>query len=321
MTYAATHRMILETKPSDADTASRWGCRALKMARVGLLAMLIVAGAAHAAIGYSVRSDGDKKLYRINLSTGVATALGDTGFSKIEALAMSPAGEVFGVNPATSQLVKCSTTAGTCAGIGTLSGVPPAQTNVGLTFDASGKLFMSLSAVFYAVNPVNAMSTALGPTGAALSGLANGKVTTGCASGVYAVGGNSDQGKLYCMNTTTGAASEIGSAPNVTSLDGGLDGDLATGLVWGITNANPAQIYSINPSVSPLAAINVKTVTVGGQNAGGFESLAVNASVLRGASADAEVPTLGVGAGALLVGLLICCAGLSSRRSRQLFKA
>ena len=77
--------------------------------RVVVAALLAMAAHAFAGpIGYSVRSDVDRKLYRIDMATGVATDIGVTGFSKIEGLAISTTGEIYGVNPSTAQLVKCS---------------------------------------------------------------------------------------------------------------------------------------------------------------------------------------------------------------------
>ena len=72
----------------------------------GALSTVVASGAFAAAIGYSVRSDADRKLYRVDMATGAATVIGATGFNKIEALAMNAAGEIYGVSPATAQLVK-----------------------------------------------------------------------------------------------------------------------------------------------------------------------------------------------------------------------
>jgi hypothetical protein len=225
-------------------------------------------------IGYSVRSDlPDRRLYSINLLTGVATELGATGFTKIEALAMNDAGELFGVNPQSAQLVRCSATTGSCTAVGNLTGIPPGSTNAGLTFDSTGRLVLAINAVVYVVNPANASTTVLGPSGAAISGLARGATSANCANGLYAIGGNSDQGKFYCINGSTGAATQLGTLAGVGALDGGIDGDSRTGLVWGITDEAAARVYSIIPGT--LAIGIVSNVTLNGVAVGGFESLAV----------------------------------------------
>ena len=96
--------------------------------RVVVAALLAMSAHAFAGpIGYSVRSDVDRKLYRIDMATGVATDIGVTGFSKIEGLAISTTGEIYGVNPSTAQLVKCSAITGACAAVGTLTGLPQLQ--------------------------------------------------------------------------------------------------------------------------------------------------------------------------------------------------
>jgi hypothetical protein len=278
-------RMILKTVVRASINAERRAVRALRVLAVACLAVTTLA---NAAVGFSVRSDTDKKMFRIELATGVATELGDSGFSKIEALAINSAGELFGVNPLTAQLVKCSSTNGVCAAVGILPGIPSASTNVGLTFDASGRLVMAINAVVYTVDTATAATAVLGSAGAALSGLASGSTSASCVSGLYGVGGNSDQGKFYCINATTGAASQLGTLPSVTALDGGLDGDPSTGLVWGITNGTAAQIYSVDPAT--LVVSNARAVTVGGVPAGGFENLAVQPSAA--AATSVEVPTL-----------------------------
>ena len=59
----------------------------------------------------------------------------------------------------------------------------------------------------------------------------------------------------------------------VSPLDSGLDGDPVTGLVWGVSNDDPGQVFAIN--TTSLAISNTNTVTLAGKAIGGFESLAV----------------------------------------------
>lgn len=206
---------------------------------------------------------------------------------------MNANGELYGVNPTTAQLIKCSTSTGACTAVGTMTDVPSSPlANAGLAFDPNGKLFLAINALIYSVDPAKALTTVIGPAGAAISGLASGKPTPRCASGLYAVGGNSDQGKLYCINTATGAAAQLGTMTSGVSLDGGLDADATTGRVIGITNAAAAQIYSVDPA--SLTVTNLKAVTLNGNPIGGFESLAVRRSiVVTGNHAAHEVPALG----------------------------
>ena len=238
--------------------------------------------------GYSVRSDVDRKMYRINMMTGVASELGPTGFSKIEALAINPAGEIFGVNPASAQLVKCLSTTGACSAVGLLNGVAQLQTNAGMAFSAAGVLYLAINAVVYRVDPLTAAAVALGSSGPALSGLAGVAPSATCASGLFGIGGNTDRGKFYCINVSNGVATLLGTI-GLTPLDSGLDGDSVTGLVWGVSNDTPGQVFAIDPET--LALSNLNTVTLGGSPLGGFESLAIVhvADELAGAT---PVPTL-----------------------------
>jgi hypothetical protein len=279
--------------------------------RVGLvLASTLVTASIAAAfpLGYSVRSDATTRdIYRIDLASGAATQLGPSGFSKIEALAMSPTGELFGVNPQSAQLVRCNTSTGACTAIGTLSGIPSASTNAGLAFDSTGRLFLSMNAVLYSVNPSSAATTVLGSSGAAISGLASRSATSNCASGLFGIGGNSDQGRFYCLNTTNGSATLLGSLSGIGALDGGLDSDSRTGFVWGLTNETPGRTYAVDPVT--LAVSNIRTVTVNDQPTGGFESLAV-------APSPEETVSVPVAPLPYLIGVCLTLLGLSGFKLR-----
>jgi hypothetical protein len=166
------------------------------------------------------------------------------------------------------------------------------------------------------VDPATGAASVLGSANAAISGLASGSVSATCTSGLYGIGGNSDQGKLYCINATSGAATQLGTLSGVSALDGGLDGDRNTGLIWGVTNGTASQIYSVNPAT--LAVSNTQPVTINGAPAGGFESLAVQPSAA--AVTGVGVPTLGRLSWmfVLLGGLLVpAFAALSARGKKS----
>jgi len=282
---------------------------------VALLAMPALAG----PIGDAVRSDVDRHLYRIDMATGEAIDLGLTGFSKLEGLAISPAGELYGVNPPTAQLVKCLAATGACTLIGPLSGLPPLQTNAGLTFATNGTLYLAMNAVIYRVDPNTGATVALGGTGPALAGLAAIAPSDRCPSGVYGMGGNSDRGRFYCVNTDNGSTTLLGTL-TMNPLDVGLDGDAATGLVWGVSNDTPGQVFSVDPVT--LTLDNIHTVKAGATALGGFESLAVARSGTQAlgdpyplaAQQALVVPTLQPALLALL-SLLLVAAAVSRRRS------
>jgi hypothetical protein len=280
------------------------------------ICLAVGASALAAPTGYSVRSDVDRKLYSIDMASGAATALGATGFNKIEGLAINDAGEIYGVNPATAQLVKCSSTTGACAAVGILSGLPQIQTNAGLAFSSTGVLFLAANAVIYRVDPATAAAAALGTTGPALAGLAGVAPSDRCASGIFGMGGNNDKGKIYCVDTSNGVATLLGSI-SLAPLDVGLDGDTSTGLVWGVTNDVPAKVFSVTPST--LTVANMNTVTLAGEEIGGFESLAIAHSVKAAAgAADPQgvigIPTLSLWTQLLLAALTASVGILATRR-------
>ncbi len=277
---------------------------------VAFAGALCASGAFAAVIGFSVRSDVDRKLYRVDMATGVATAIGPTNFSKIEALAMNAAGDIYGVNPATAQLVKCSSTTGACTAVGLLIGLPQVQANAGLAFTTNGAMYLAANAVVYRVDPASAAAAPLGGTGPALSGLAGVAPTANCTSGLFGIGGNSDRGKLYCINTTTGATTLLGPL-TVNPLDSGLDGDPVTGIVWGISNDDPGQVFAINPTT--LAVTNLTTVTLAGAPIGGFESLAIQHT--NDVVVTQPVPTLSMMA-LLLLSLLMASVAIFAQRRR-----
>lgn len=289
--------------------------------RVVVAALLAMCAHASAGpIGYSVRSDVDRKLYRIDMATGVATEVGATGFSKIEGLAINAAGEIFGVNPSTAQLVKCLAATGQCTAVGTLTGLPQLQVNAGLTFASNGSLYLAMNAVVYRVDPATAATAALGGSGPALSGLAGVAPTTACPSGLFGMGGNGDRGKFYCINVNTGAATLLGTL-GTSPLDVGLDGDPVTGLVWGISNDEPGQVFAVDPAT--LSVTNVNTVTLAGKAIGGFESLAISRTGTAGtgdpviepaAAAIPDIPTLSQWS-LMLLALLLPLVALAAIRA------
>lgn len=271
--------------------------------------------------GYSVRSDVDRRLYRIDMATGEASDLGATGFSKVEGLAINASGELYGVNPPTAQLVKCSAAGGACTAVGTLSGLPQLQTNAGLAFASTGALYLAMNAVIYRVDPATAATAALGGTGPALAGLAGVAPSSTCPSGLYGMGGNNDRGKFYCININNGVATLLGTVNGVSPLDVGLDGDLETGFVWGISNDVPGQVFAVDPAT--LKASNVNTVTIDGKAIGGFESLAVarygtmavgDRPIAVAANTAIVVPTLDSRS---LIALMLGLALMASRQLRR----
>jgi Ca2+-binding RTX toxin-like protein len=210
----------------------------------------------HGNIAWSVQSDGDDQLYSIDLATGAETAIGPTGFGDIEGLSFDANGTLYGVNDPTDELVTCSVTTGACQVVGPLN---VTFTDMGLTFDRAGNLWMSTDApspeTFYRVDPATGQATAIGPQGQEVTGLA------ASGSTIYGLGGDNTD-NLVRIDPATGAATTVGPLGTVTVSDGGIDFQGTT--LYGIEDGG--DLFTINLATG--AATIVAPVDPG------FESLA-----------------------------------------------
>jgi hypothetical protein len=244
-----------------------------------LLAAAGIGPAAHAAgVGYSIRSDGDQKLYRIDLKTGLTTPAGSaksSGFEGIEGLAFSPGCQtLYGVDDVKDRLVTCNRTTGACETVGSL-GVD--VTDTGLTFANDGSLYMSTDAPkdpirFFRVDPGTGNTTWVGDPGIEITGLAANPLA------VYGLGGDGKD-VLVQVDPLTGAATTIGPLGTVTLQDGGLDFD-HDGTLYGINDLGPgsgkaSQIFKVDLKTGRATVVAV-TKDLSGKALNGFEGLAID---------------------------------------------
>jgi hypothetical protein len=214
---------------------------------------------------YSVRSDVDDLLYQIDLTTGVATAIGPVGFADVESLTFSSNDAfLYGVDDVTDQLITISLTTGAGTAVGSL-GV--SVVDHGLTLGC-GNLWLSSDAPgnFYSLNPISGTATLIGAQGQAVTGLA------AFTSTVYGMGGDNTN-NLVRIDTTTGAATSVGPLGAVSVADGGVDFD-ANGVLWGLNDVIPGQVFTISLATGQ-ATIVTTTVNTASTPIGGFESLAI----------------------------------------------
>ena len=124
----------------------------------GLLALALwSAGLAQAQnLAFSVDADGTDQLWALSLETGDAIPLGPTGFAHIGALTFAPDGRLLGVDEHSRTLLHLDLASGAGSVIGRLD--TPALTGAGLTFDQSGKLWLSdqQSGTLYRIDPRSA---------------------------------------------------------------------------------------------------------------------------------------------------------------------
>ncbi len=226
---------------------------------VGVL-LLGINGVAFAqgTIGYSVQSDGDDQLYSIDLTTGVATAIGPVGFTDVEGLAFHPLTRVlYGVDDDTDQLITIDLNTGAGTAVGPLNVL---FTDMGLTFDQHANLWMStdIPEDFYSINPGTGAATAIGNQGQDVTGLASSFDGT-----IYGLGGD-HVNNTVTINTVTGLATPVGLLLNVDVTDGGIDFD-AEGTLWGLEDTG--TIFTIDPMTGEATVVTT-TLT-------GFEGLAI----------------------------------------------
>ena len=216
------------------------------------------------------------QLFKVDYGTNQSTLVGNSiGYADVEGLAMAPDGTLYGISDATKQLIRVNTTTGKGALVGAtgLNGQGVGQFDAldfGLAFTHDGRLWASSATVnkLWRLDPVTALATFVGPTGAHISGLA------GRGSALYGIGSNGHE-NLYKLDTITGAATIIGPlfpGQTVHYDNAGLDFD-SHGVLWAVLDYSPTQPNR----PSDLARIDLYTgkATIVGQTAIDSDALAL----------------------------------------------
>jgi hypothetical protein len=233
-----------------------------------------------APIGYSVSSNGNDHLYRIDLTTGVATDLGALSFTDAEGVEIVN-GTIFGIGGTTNEFWDLSLPPGSLIGVtGSRNGL-----DAGLGYNpATGTLYNlngdSGASSLYTVNTGTGATTLAGSSQFFGDNLAiNG------SGGAYAVDGIFAD-SLYSINLSTGAATLVGALGlGDISVQFGSDFDSA-GILWALGGSG--QIYQIN-TLTGAATIQaqVRQDSITGPTLSGFEGLAIE----TGAAAIPEPAT------------------------------
>jgi hypothetical protein len=211
-------------------------------------------------------------LYSLNLNTGKATVIGALGAPGMNALTFSPTGTLYAMSYATTNLYAVNPASGRATVV-----FNTGFTSAGdLAFETDGSLYLTSPTDLVKIDLSNDTARAVGPLGVAnMFGLA-----VDPSGQMYGAEGavNAPTAIMFKINTTTGAATEIGPIADASSLGvGGLSFDYPlsplptlTVLMASTATAVNGQSITFTSTVSDLspggATPNGGTVTFSDQS-------------------------------------------------------
>lgn len=293
---------------------------------IAALVFVVALAPARAAdtLAYSESFD---TLFQVDLTAHTATKIGQatpqgvTRFANIEGLTLTPGGTLFGVSDGngTKTLLRIDPTTGLATVVGTLTlsgGDTSGQLDLGMTATCDGKLWLSSgtgsttttgTGLLWQLDPNTANATLVGNLGAKITGLA------ARGNQVYGAGSQGNN-NFYAINTSTGAASQIGAygiSTYITTTSPGFD---AGGHLWAVLNyVPPPQGQTAFPEWSDLAQINLGTAALTNTGPitgdadfqtnfyGSLKGLAIASSCTAAVAATSQLPTLSWPALSLLI--------------------
>ncbi len=220
-------------------------------------------------IGYSVSSNGNDHLYRIDLATGVATDLGLVNFDDAEGLEWAN-GVLYGIGGTSNQLWNLTSPPGSLIGAtGTRNGI-----DAGLGFNPATGIMYNMggnsgASSLYTVDLGTGATTLVGSGTVFADNLA-----INASGNAYALDGIFDD-SLYSVNLSTGAFALVGGLGlGDISSQFGSDFD-PTGILWALSDAG--EIYTINAGTGAAAFVaQVRLGSLTGTTLSGFEGLAID---------------------------------------------
>jgi len=128
---------------------------------IGLTLAATCAFAGVDIIGYSIQSNGNQHLYRINFTSGIATDLGLVNFADGEGVAMNGAGTIYAVGGTVNELWDVTTPPGSLIGAtGAMSGIDAGMDSFGGSLYAASANFGSTE--LYSVDPNTGLASSIG---------------------------------------------------------------------------------------------------------------------------------------------------------------
>jgi outer membrane protein assembly factor BamB len=233
--------------------------------RVAILLILSAAPVLAAPTGYSVRSNVDDHLYAIDLATGVAVDLGLIDFDDAEGLAFAGT-QLYAIGGTEGEFWNITTPPGVLVGAtGPRSGI-----DAGLDFDVTQNKMYNINtgggetSTLYEINIANGAATFVGSDTVFADGLAID------ANGSAFAADFLFSDSLYSVNLTNGDLTLVGLLGIDVSVQDGLAFDPA-GILYALTS--DGEIYTLNTGSGQ--ATFLAQVTLGGDEIGGFEGLAI----------------------------------------------
>jgi len=259
-----------------------------------VLALLLAPSAWAQPTGLAVNSRGflpDDQvhvLWEVDLATGAAERIGQTGFIDMEGLALAPDGTLYGADDESKTLVTINTSSGFSTPVGGQAsnmGVPISNPlDFGMTFTCEGELLVvsDYERTLFIADTENGDLTRVGQPGdlgAPITGLAAwGDELYGIGQGVQGFDGqfSTDSPNLYRIDRETGTAELVGALGDAVLpyANAGLAFD-ADGGLWALTDRRENGVPDIASEILRIDPETGSAQKVADAELVGFESLAI----------------------------------------------
>ncbi|HEX6832841.1 MAG TPA: hypothetical protein VF132_04850 [Rudaea sp.] len=230
--------------------------------RALIAALVLVVSCSSASAGQTALGEGFDTLYRIDLDSRTAQAIGPSGVFggnpiAVEGLAFAPDGKLYAVSDNLKLFLQINPQTGAATVIGSLglAGQGTGQfdsLDMSMAFTCDGKAWIASAGTgkFWQVDPNSGATTYVGNLGVSITGL------TARNGTLYGAGGRTSP-SLYAINTANAQASVIGSfgigSQWITFVSPGFD---SSGKMWAVLdNVPPGPGVDTLPLWSDLATL------------------------------------------------------------------